>query len=38
MSDFGRLEESGDEAYMIQFKSRDSAAEFLRIMEVVAQR
>lgn len=38
MSDFGRLEESGDEAYMIQFKSKDSAAEFLRIMEVAAQR
>jgi hypothetical protein len=38
MSDFGRFEESGDEAYMIQFKSRDSAAEFLHIMEVAAQR
>jgi transaldolase/glucose-6-phosphate isomerase len=37
MSDFGRLEESGDEAYLIQFKSKDSAAEFLRIMEVAAQ-
>jgi hypothetical protein len=38
MSDFGRLEDSGDEAYMVQFESRDSAAEFLRIMEVAAQR
>jgi transaldolase/glucose-6-phosphate isomerase len=37
MSDFGRLEESGDEAYLIQFKSLDSAAEFLRIMEVAQQ-
>jgi len=37
VSDFGRLEESGDEAYLIQFKSKDSAAEFLRIMEVAAQ-
>jgi hypothetical protein len=38
VSDFGRLEESGDEAYLIQFKSKDSAAKFLRIMEVAAQR
>jgi hypothetical protein len=37
VSDFGRLEESGDEAYLIQFKSKDSAAEFLHIMEVAAQ-
>jgi hypothetical protein len=38
MSDFGRLEDSGDEAYMVQFESKDSAAEFLRIMEVAAHR
>ena len=36
VSDFRGLEQSGDEAYFIQFDQKDGVAEFLRALEAAA--
>ena len=38
ISDFRGLEQSGDEAYLIQFKQKEAVAEFLSALEAAAQR
>ena len=37
VADFGGLEQSGEAAFMLQFKTRDGVSEFLRTMEAAAQ-